>query len=179
MITYITAFIFYTLAMVGVLIGGFVIYKKTIMPIKNETKGIIKVIDTYVIAPKKTLMAVRVRDEYFLIALDNDRTTFLSKLDIENKKAQKQVIEQVKEETADVERDIEQEIKDMLKTRQNRFDDVQKTRNDEIQKQFMELYQKDEPEAHKMQTDEVSKRKQIIRQLIKELNSDKTAGSKF
>ena len=40
MLTYIAAFIFYTLAMIGVLLMGFIIYKKMIMP-QQENKGMI------------------------------------------------------------------------------------------------------------------------------------------
>ena len=39
--------------------------------------------------------------------------------------------------------------------------------------------QKEEPEVHNIQNDELSKRKQMIRRIISELNSNKTAGSKF
>ena len=80
MLTYIAAFIFYTLAMIGVLLMGFVIYKKAMMPPKAENKGMIKVLDKTNISPKKSLLVVKVRNEKFLIALDAERTTFLSKL---------------------------------------------------------------------------------------------------
>jgi len=161
MLTYLAAFIFYTLAMVGILIGGFIVYKKTFAPIKNENKGMIKVIDSYSIAPKKNLMVIQVRNENFLIALDSERTTFLTKLD--DRKAASKVLE---ERLANSDYEIDE--------------DMRKTRNDEIQKQFMQLYKKDEPEAHNIQQiDELSKRKQMIRRLISELNSNKKAGSKY
>ena len=80
MITYITAFIFYTLAMVGILLVGFVVYKKTFVMNKSESKGLIKIIDSHMIAPKKTLLIVKIKNEKFLIASDSDRTTFLAKL---------------------------------------------------------------------------------------------------
>ena len=36
MMTYVTAFIFYTLAMIGILLIGFIVYKKTFIIDKNE-----------------------------------------------------------------------------------------------------------------------------------------------
>jgi len=182
MLTYITAFIFYTLAMIGVLIGGFILYKKTFAPVKNENKGMIKVLDTYSIAPKKTLMVVNVKNEDILIALDCERTTFLTKLGEEKKIVNIPAApaeNKVAQDNYDIEADIRQEIQEVLKERASRFDDMRKTRNNELQKQFMDLYKKDEPEARNIQNDEVSKRKQMIRHLISELNSNKTAGSKF
>ncbi len=68
MLTYIAAFIFYTLAMIGVLLLGFVIYKKAIMPSRQDNKGMIKILDKINISPKKSLMVVRVKNEKFLIA---------------------------------------------------------------------------------------------------------------
>ena len=65
MITYITAFIFYTLAMIGILIVGYVVYKKTILTTKKDTKGMIKILDSLPIGPKKTLLVVKVKNEKF------------------------------------------------------------------------------------------------------------------
>lgn len=179
MLTYLAAFIFYTLAMVGILIGGFIVYKKTFAPIKNENKGMIKVIDSYSIAPKKNLMVIQVRNENFLIALDSERTTFLTKLD-DRKAASKVLEERLANSDYEIDEDISQEIQDVLQEKTSRYDDMRKTRNDEIQKQFMQLYKKDEPVAHNIQQiDELSKRKQMIRRLISELNSNKKAGSKY
>lgn len=83
MITYIVAFIFYTLAMIGVLLGGFVIYKKAILPMQNQRQGNMKVIDSLAIAPKKNLLIVKVEDRRFLIASGAEHTTFLADLGVE------------------------------------------------------------------------------------------------
>lgn len=101
MLTYIAAFIFYTLAMVGILLVGFIIYKKTLITSKNDSKGLIKVLDTVAIAPKKTLMVVRVRSEKFLIALDSERTTFLAKLSEDAPKKEEQQKAQQKSSNED------------------------------------------------------------------------------
>lgn len=178
MITYITAFIFYTLAMIGVLIGGFIVYKKAFAPVKNENKGMIKILDSYTIAPKKTLMVVRIKSERFLIALDSERTTFLSKLADENQT--KKETQKISEDNSNYEYDIEQEIQNALSDRTVRYDDIRKSKVDEAQKQFMELYSKDEPKVQSNQNQEFSQRKKMIRHLISELNSNKTqTGSKF
>ncbi len=182
MLAYLTAFIFYTLAMIGILVGGFIIYKKTFAPIKSENKGIIEILDSHVIAPKKTLLVVKVKDEKFLIALDSERTTFLSKLEDENKNSLS--LNKIPEDNSiqnnyDIESDIQREIQELIREKATRYDDNGKTRNSELQKQFMELYQKEEPEAHNIQRDELLKRKQMVRNLIREFNNDKAAGSKF
>ena len=84
MFTYIIAFICYTLAMIGILLIGFVIYKKTIITNKSESKNIIKILDCTQIAPKKNLLVIRVKNEKFLIASGAEHTTFLAKLENDN-----------------------------------------------------------------------------------------------
>ena len=71
MMTYVTAFIFYTLAMIGILLVGFIVYKKTFMSEKGENKGYIKVIDSLPIGNKKMLLVVKIKNEKFLIASRN------------------------------------------------------------------------------------------------------------
>ena len=63
MITYITAFIFYTLAMIGILLIGFVIYKNTMMVKRSETRGSIKILDSLPVGNKKTLLIVKIKNE--------------------------------------------------------------------------------------------------------------------
>ena len=121
MITYITAFIFYTMAMIGVLLLGFVIYKKAILPSKQDNKGMIKVLDKIAISPKKSLMVVRVKNEKFLVALDADRTTFLSKLADEKQTNQKE------------EKTFQEQQKQMY------IDDIQLRRLNNHQKQLKQL----------------------------------------
>ena len=58
MATYITAFIFYTLAMVGILLVGYVVYKKVITTTKGENRDMIQILDSMPIAPKKTLFGI-------------------------------------------------------------------------------------------------------------------------
>lgn len=154
MLTYIIAFIFYTFAMIGVLLLGFVVYKKTILPSKKDSKGMIKILDRVSVSPKKTLLVVKVKNERFLIAADAERTTFLSKLTDE-----KQVSKEQKEEKT---------IKPQVQEYQNYTDDIQKQRLERIQKQFSELYESNSQETKPQQNTD---RKEMIRKLLKELNN--------
>lgn len=81
MITYIMAFIFYTLAMVGILLIGFIVYKKTIINTKSDKKSSMAILDSLQIAPKKQLLIVKIKNEKFLIASGLEHTTFLAKLE--------------------------------------------------------------------------------------------------
>lgn len=99
MISYLTAFIFYTLAMVGILLLGFVVYKKFNFPSKQDSRGIIKIIDSCPIGAKKNLLVVKIGNEKFLIASGLEHTTFLSKLD--NNSAIKE--EEIKQPTKTIE----------------------------------------------------------------------------
>ena len=60
--TYVTAFIFYTLAMIGILLIGFVVYKKVFENTKGVNGGLIKILDSTPIGHKKLLLVVQVRN---------------------------------------------------------------------------------------------------------------------
>ena len=141
MITYILAFIFYTLAMIGILLVGFVVYKKFMQGNKNEKKGMIKILDSIAIAPKKNLLVVRVKSEKFLIAIDSERTTFLSKL-APDEKSRKEIVEQKPQQTD--------------KSEQDKFSD--------IQQRFMDLYSQEDEEEQTLT------KKDMIHKLLKDLN---------
>jgi len=76
---YLTNFIVYTLAMVGVIMLALFVYKGTSCNTKKQTK-FLKVLDTMSIGPRKNLYIVAAGQEKFLIAGDVDRTTLISKL---------------------------------------------------------------------------------------------------
>ena len=81
---YLTNFIVYTLAMVGVIVLALVVFKSaTAVGSKNGSK-FLKVHDTLSLGARKTLYIVSAGDEKFLIAGDVDKTTLISKLE-ENK----------------------------------------------------------------------------------------------
>ena len=84
MMTYVSAFIFYTLAMIGVMLVGFIVYKKTFNQNPSLSKGMIKIIDSAPIGNKKMLHIVKIKNESFLIASGLEHTTFLARLDSED-----------------------------------------------------------------------------------------------
>ena len=167
MMTYITAFIFYTLAMIGILLVGFIVYKKTFVMNKSENKGMIKILDSCPIGPKKTLMVVKIKNEKFLIASGAEHTTFLSKLsdDNLNKNVPKSEIE--KNQTT-LKNFIE---KDTQIQEPTRFDDNKKSHLEKLQKQFMELYEKDEQQTPQSVLNKAQDKHQIMKKLLKELNT--------
>ncbi len=183
MITYIAAFIFYTMAMIGILIVGYIVYKKTILTSKKDTKGMIKVIDSLPIGPKKTLLVVKIKNEKFLIASGAEHTTFLSKLDEDdnktNLKMSKQTMQNVNKnpdftsKKQDYEAFLNSQQKEIQEKPQQRFDDLERLRLEKLQKQFNKLYAKatqtsDENEMSALHRG--SQRKEILRELLNDLN---------
>ena len=79
--TYLLNFIVYTMAMVGLLLVGVIVYKKTMLGNNSaqNAKGL-KVENALSLSPRKTLYIVKAGMERFLIAADTERTTFLAKL---------------------------------------------------------------------------------------------------
>lgn len=182
MMTYVTAFIFYTLAMIGILLVGFVVYKKVFETTRGENRGLIKVLDSSPIGNKKLLLIVQVKNERFLIASGAEHTTFLAKLSNEN------TIKEIKKEPK-IEDVIDQDfLNEAFKElpKEPRFDDIKNARAIELQKQFNELYEKEDnnlnPQKQQIETSE-SNRKKAIKQLLESLNFNENTsnknGSKF
>ena len=92
---YITNFIVYTLAMVGVIVVALLVFKNaTSVNGGGKTSKYLKVIDTMSIGPRKTLYIVSAGSEKFLIAGDVDKTTLISKLEPQARDAAAQDIVQ-------------------------------------------------------------------------------------
>jgi flagellar biogenesis protein FliO len=81
---YLSNFIVYTLAMVGVVALALVVFKTSTSTGTKRGAKFLKVHDTLSLGPRKTLYIVSAGDEKFLIAGDIDKTTLISKLN-ENK----------------------------------------------------------------------------------------------
>lgn len=81
MLTHLLGFSVYTLAMVGVIFLSLIVYKKATHSSIKTGRGILKVEELLSIAPRKTLMVVRVRNERFLIASDPEETRLISRLE--------------------------------------------------------------------------------------------------
>lgn len=211
MFTYIAAFIFYTLAMIGILMIGFIVYKKIgINSLTNNNKGLIKVLDTYPIGAKKSLMVIKIKDECFLIASGVEHTTFLAKLgenssnssisprEIENivkeniNKSQKNeiTINDVKNndnqfldkanKTAQIQDMINELNKQTMQASKKAvYDELQQARLNKLQKQFDELYEKEElkEKGQAPRTSEIkieqrqASNKRMLNKILEELNS--------
>ena len=78
---YLTNFIVYTLAMVGLMMFALFIFKKTTSGNNGVHSKYLKVIDSISIGPRKNLYIVAAGEEKFLIAGDIERTSLISKLD--------------------------------------------------------------------------------------------------
>lgn len=184
MITYITAFIFYTLAMIGILLIGFVIYKNTMMVKKSETRGSIKILDSLPVGNKKTLLIVKIKNEKFLIASGLEHTTFLAKLNDDNQKTTNQNPQ--KEEAIsrnELKKILNEENNSNMMTKENQMNvnffnkpkkeeyiDFEKMRLQKLQKQFNELYEKTAPTLDENVKDKAILRKAMIKQLLSDLN---------
>ena len=148
--TYILAFMFYTTAMIGVMLVGFLIYKKFMMQNRLQAKNMIKILDALPLAPKKTLYVVKVKNERFLIASDIQQTTFLAKLADDTKKESKPYSEE-----------------------QSDISGFQQERLNRVQKQFQELYNKGD-ESKVIELNEKPSRKDMIKRLLKDLNDSRS-----
>lgn len=81
---YLTNFIVYTLAMVGVIMLAVFVFKTTTsVSTKGGSKNL-KVLETLSLGPRKTLYIVSAGEEKFLIAGDVDKTSLISKLETKN-----------------------------------------------------------------------------------------------
>ena len=92
---YLSNFIVYTLAMVGVIMLAIMVFKYTSNGAKSSSSRNLKVHDTLSLGPRKTLYVVSAGDEKFLIAGDVDRTTLISKLGSTNKTNNEPSIENI------------------------------------------------------------------------------------
>lgn len=84
MTTHIAAFIFYTLAMLGVMFVAFSVYKNVVLG-QNVHTTKLKIEDMLRINQRKSLYVINYEGERFLIAGDSDSTTLISKLDTKEK----------------------------------------------------------------------------------------------
>lgn len=79
---YLSNFIVYFLAMIGIIILALYVYKQfNIGTLTNKRSNLLSVEDSLSLSPRKTLYVVREGSERFLIAADMERTTLISKLE--------------------------------------------------------------------------------------------------
>ena len=78
------------MAMIGLIFFALFIYKKfSITTMSLKRKGIIKVEDALGLSPRKTLYIIKAGEEKFLIAADLDKTTLISKLNLQDEETEK------------------------------------------------------------------------------------------
>lgn len=77
---YLTNFIVYTLAMVGVIVLALMVFKGATNGTVKGSSKFLKIQDSLSIGPRKTLYIISAGEEKFLIAGDVDKTTLISKL---------------------------------------------------------------------------------------------------
>lgn len=98
MTTHIIAFIFYTLAMLGVIFIAFAVYKNIVLNQKSPHISKLKIEDMLRLNQRKSLYVINWEDEKFLIAADVDSTTFLAKLESKEKNQTTEQIQAPKKE---------------------------------------------------------------------------------
>ena len=79
---YITTFIVYTLAMVGVIVVALLVFKNATTIGGGRSSKYLKIIDTISIGQRKNLYIVSTGREQFLIAGDVNNTSLISKLNL-------------------------------------------------------------------------------------------------
>ncbi len=81
---YISNFIVYFCAMIGIIILALYVYKKfNVTSFSSKRNSSLKIEDALNLTPRKTLYVIRNGRERFLIAGDMERTTLISKLEDE------------------------------------------------------------------------------------------------
>ncbi len=79
---YLSNFIVYLLAMIGLIILALFVYKKfSVGGFASRRNNTLHVEDTLSLTPRKTLYVIKSGNERFLIAGDMERTTLISKLE--------------------------------------------------------------------------------------------------
>ena len=78
---YITNFIVYTLAMVGVIVVALLVFKSATGVNSGKTSKHMRIVDSLSLGQRKTLYIISTGHEQFLIAGDVNNTTLISKLE--------------------------------------------------------------------------------------------------
>ena len=110
MTAYLIKFIFYTAGVIGMLLIAFVVAKACQLNNNSFKKrnGNLEILESLSISPRKTLHIVKAFDEKFLIASDQNSTTFLAKLNADDEieqNAQEEFSEYLPEEFEDEDSD--------------------------------------------------------------------------
>lgn len=101
---YIVNFIVYTLAMIGILLIAYTVYKKTVLLNPMKKNSLLSIKDMMRLPDRKMLYVIKCGREEFLIASSTDKVTLISKVkslneDIEKYLSEQKPLEYPKEET--------------------------------------------------------------------------------
>lgn len=162
MITYITAFIFYTCAIIGVLFAAFVIYKKTMMTTNINKSPNMQILDSITIGPKKNLLVVKVLNRKFLIASGLEHTTFLADLTNETD------IDKIKENIDNLKDNAFFKGSDAPESKGSTYE-LLKPKNKLFEDDFDELDQAND--VITIRDEKIAPRREMLRRLLKNLNS--------
>lgn len=81
---YLTNFIVYTFAMVGIMVIALFVFKNSTGNAINKNSKYLKIIDSISLGPRKNLYIISAGEEKFLISGDSERTALISKLNIKS-----------------------------------------------------------------------------------------------
>lgn len=192
MLSHLMAFIFYTFAMVGVLLVAFIVYKKFNLPFQQNKKGLIDIIDSCPLGPKKNLMIVKVGNEKFFIASGAEHTTLLAKLDNNFKVTEKaESIPEIKQNNFEIEQmpakqNNQEEIYNFLYNQSKKLekqnadiiDENYKLQQARInnQNKLKELYMSDVEKKNNLS---LESRRKVMQELLDEIHQKNKIGSRF
>ena len=138
---YLTNFIVYTLAMVGVIMLAVMAFKITTTPSKKGNSKFLQVQETLSLSPRKTIYVISAGNEKFLIAADADRTNLISKLGCkDNVEIKPQVQENFKETMENLSTKssyIDRSVVGIYKTQNKPYDSVMKNLAERIKEVTM------------------------------------------
>ena len=138
---YLTNFIVYTLAMVGVIMLAVMVFKITTTPSKKGNSKFLQVQETLSLSPRKTLYVISAGNEKFLIAGDADRTSLISKLGcndkVEIKSQAQENFKETLEKLSTKSSYIDRSVVGIYKTQNKPYDSVMKNLAERIKEVTM------------------------------------------
>jgi len=111
---YIANFIVYTLAMLGVIVFALFVFKKTTVSGCGRASKHLRVIDSMSLGQRKMLYIIEAGKEKFLIAGDVDKTSLISKLELNSNENEMVTSKQaLKEETLNTKQTFQDTMKSL------------------------------------------------------------------
>ena len=131
---YLTNFIVYTLAMVGVIMLSLFVFKFSTTGRNHTPSKYLKIHDTLSLGPRKTLYVISAGDEKFLIAGDIDKTNLISKLNTKSETESNNIqFKEVLEKTPNKTNYIDKSTIGIYQTQNKPYNSVMKNLAERIQ----------------------------------------------